>query len=106
MKMKSIYQLSLAFNVSFIAVFAVTYARAAETPIAIAEVKHEGNVDFEKEVLPILRKKCLACHNATEAESDLILETPQTILKGGSEGPAVVAGKSAESLLLMAASYA
>lgn len=69
-------------------------------PIAIAEIKHEGNVDFEKEILPIFRRNCLACHSATEAESDLVLETPQTILKGGSEGPAVVAMKSAESLLL------
>src|SRR5687768_18586275 len=72
-------------------------------PIAIADVKHEGDVDFEKEILPIFRRNCLACHSATEAESDLVLETPQTILKGGSEGPAAVAGKSAESLLLMLA---
>src|SRR5262245_57429729 len=73
-------------------------------PIAIAEVQHQGDVDFEKEVLPIFRRNCLACHSATEAESDLVLESPQTILKGGSEGPAVVAGKSAESLLLKMAS--
>ena len=74
--------------------------------IAIAELKRDGAVDFEKEVLPILRNKCLACHNNTEAESDLVLETPQTILKGGGEGPAVVAGNSAESLLLKVASHA
>lgn len=73
---------------------------ASAEPIAIAEVKHEGPVDFEKEILPIFRRNCLACHSATEAESDLVLETPMTLLKGGSEGPAVVAGKSAESLLL------
>lgn len=82
------------------------FAMAAEPVIPIADVKHDGNVDFEKEVLPILRKKCLACHNTTEAESDLVLETPQTILKGGSDGPAVVAGKSAESLLLKLSSHA
>src|SRR5262245_24636677 len=73
-------------------------------PIAIAEVKHDGAVDFEKEVLPIFRRNCLACHSATEAQSDLVLESPQSILKGGSEGPAVIAGKSAESLLLKLAS--
>ncbi len=77
--------------------------RAAADPIAIADVKHEGDVDFEKEILPIFRRNCLACHSATEAESDLVLETPQTILKGGSEGPSVVAGNSAGSLLLMLA---
>ena len=74
-------------------------------PITIAAVKHDGPVDFEKEVLPILRRSCLACHNATEKESDLILETPQTILKGGSEGPAVVPGKPNDSLLLQLSAH-
>src|SRR5947209_9237435 len=77
---------------------------AAAAPIEIAAVKHEGDVDFEKEILPIFRRNCLACHSATEAQSDLVLESPQTILKGGSNGPAVVAGKSGESLLLKLAS--
>src|SRR3990167_6476137 len=75
----------------------------ADDAIAIAEVTHEGDVDFEKEILPIFRRKCLACHNNTDAESDLVVETPQSILKGGSEGPSVVAGMSAESLLLKVA---
>src|SRR5437773_2849889 len=73
-------------------------------PIDIAEIKRDGEVDFEKEILPIFRRNCLACHSATEAQSDLVLESPQTILKGGSEGPAVVAGKSSESRLLKLAS--
>jgi hypothetical protein len=78
-----------------------TYAPAADSkPIAISEVKRDGPVDFQKEILPILQKKCLACHNATDAESDLVLETPATILKGGSQGPSVVAGKGLESLLV------
>ena len=73
---------------------------AEEGAIAIAELKRDTAVDFEKEILPIMRRKCLACHNNTDAESDLVLETPQSILKGGSEGPAAVPGKGAESLLL------
>jgi WD40 repeat protein len=85
-----------------LAVAAPRFVHAA--PIDIAEVKREGDVDFEKEILPIFRRNCLACHSATEAQSDLVLESPQSILKGGSEGPAVVVGKSAESLLLKLAS--
>ena len=73
--------------------------------IAIADVKHEGPVDFEKEILPVLRRKCLACHNSTDAESDLILETPKSILEGGSSGPGAVAGKADESLLLLVAAH-
>jgi WD40 repeat protein len=73
--------------------------------IEIAQVRHKGPVDFEKEILPILRRNCLACHNTTDAESDLVLETPATIREGGVEGPAVVPGKSSQSLLLLQASH-
>lgn len=81
-----------------------TYAWA-EGPIAIAEIKHEGPVNFEKEILPLLTKNCVACHNNKKAESSLVLETPQSILKGGDSGPAVVAKNSGESLLLKVASH-
>jgi WD40 repeat protein len=77
---------------------------ATAAPIDVAEIKRDNQVDFEKEILPIFRRNCLACHSATEAQSDLVLESPQTILKGGSEGPAVVAGKGAESRLIKLAS--
>ena len=74
-----------------------------EKPIQIATIKRDTKVDFEKEILPIFRRNCLACHNSTEAESDLVLETPKAILKGGAEGPAAVPGKGAESLLIQLA---
>ena len=74
-------------------------------PIEIAEQDRAEPVDFEKEVLPILRKNCLACHNTTDAKSDLVLETPQTIQKGGSQGPVVVPGQSGKSLILQVASH-
>src|SRR3954471_8246203 len=80
--------------------FAAT-ARAEKTaPTPIAQIKHDQPVDFQKEVLPILKKHCLACHNATVAESGLVLENPTRILKGGDSGAAVVPKKSGESLLL------
>ena len=82
-----------------------SYFSAVTSAIDIADVKHEGPVDFEKEILPIFRKSCVACHNATAKEGKFIIETPASILKGGGEGPAVVAGKSAESLLLKLAAH-
>jgi WD40 repeat protein len=83
--------------------------RAAESPggksIPIGKIKHSGAVDFEREVLPILKNNCLACHNQTKPKGSLILETPQTILKGGDTGPAVVPKKPRDSLLLKAAAH-
>jgi WD40 repeat protein len=73
--------------------------------LPVAELKRSEPVDFEKEILPILKNNCLACHNQTKAKAGLILETPQSILKGGDSGPAAIPGKSAESLLLKAAAH-
>lgn len=78
---------------------------AAQTPIPIAKVQRGAPVSFQNEILPILRKSCLACHGASEANGDLILESPQAMLKGGDTGPAVVSGKGAESLLVRLASH-
>ena len=74
--------------------------------LPVAKSTRKSTVDFEKEILPILRANCLACHNTTKAKADLNLETPQLILKGGDSGPAVVPSKSAESLLFEVATHA
>ncbi len=74
-------------------------------PIAIAKIERKTPVDFQKEILPILKNNCLACHNKTTAKADLILETPQDILKGGESGKAVVPKRSGESLLLKVAAH-
>jgi WD40 repeat protein len=82
------------------------FVSAADEAIEIAEINRKDKVDFEKEILPILRRNCLACHNATDAESDLVVETPATLLTGGFDGPSVIAGKGAESLIIKLASRA
>ncbi len=80
-------------------------APASKGPLPIADLKRDSAVDFEKEVLPVFRNNCLACHNTTKAKAGLNLETPQLILKGGDNGPAVVPGKSADSLVFKAAAH-
>jgi WD40 repeat protein len=73
--------------------------------IAFSRLKRSATVDFEREILPMLKNNCLACHNQTKPKGGLVLETPPDILKGGDAGPAVVPGKPAESLLLKAAAH-
>ena len=83
-----------------------TPLRAAEAkPIPVAEVKAGQTVEFGKDVLPVLRANCLACHNQKTAKGDLILETPEAMQKGGESGPAAVPGKGADSLLLLSAAH-
>lgn len=80
-------------------------APAASKALPIAELTRTNAVDFEKEVLPMLRTSCLACHNRTKAKANLILETPADILKGGESGPAVVPKKGSESMLLRVSAH-
>src|SRR5688572_28564668 len=75
-------------------------ASKKSSAIEIAEVKRDAPVDFAKDILPIFRANCIACHNEKDREGELVLETPEAIRKGGETGPAVVAGKGLESLLL------
>jgi len=68
-------------------------------------VRADQPVDFQGQVLPILRESCLACHNRTKAKAKLVLETPADILKGGDSGPAAVPGKGEQSLMIKAAAH-
>ena len=74
-------------------------------PIAVATLEHAGAVDFEGEILPILRRNCLACHSKGNAEAGLVLETPVAIRRGGDSGEAVAPGHADESLLLSVSSH-
>lgn len=79
-------------------------ASAVELPIPIAKLERAEPVDFHKEIVPLLRRNCVACHHERLAEGGLNLETPEKMLAGGDSGPAVVAGDAAASLLLHRAS--
>ncbi|MDX1983605.1 MAG: PSD1 and planctomycete cytochrome C domain-containing protein [Bryobacteraceae bacterium] len=55
--------------------------------------------DYETAAV-ILRAKCMACHSAKSPAAGLSLESREQIFRGGKSGPAVVAGKPVDSLLL------
>ncbi len=61
---------------------------------------------FEKDVLPILKANCFACHGAEKKlQAGLKLTSREDILKGGESGPAVDLKKPDESLILLAINY-
>jgi WD40 repeat protein len=80
-------------------------APAAAPAIAVAALNRGTPVDFEMEILPIFKNNCLACHGQKKPKGGLILETPQTILKGGDSGPAILPGKGGQSYLVQVASH-
>ena len=66
-----------------------------------AEVGRQSDLDFHREVWPILESKCLECHQGSKAKGGLHLDTRAGALKGGeSDGPAIVPGDPSKSALL------
>ena len=59
-----------------------------------------GEVDYETQIKPLLKSHCYACHAALKQEGGLRVDTAALALKGGDGGPAVVAGKPADSPLI------
>lgn len=81
-------------------------AFAIDLPIPIEEPQRDTEVDYHAEVVPLLRRACVACHNEKIAEAGLNMESVAKMLAGGDSGPALVAGDAAMSLLISRASGA
>src|SRR5262245_36950633 len=64
---------------------------------AHAAKMQEGLSLFKAQVRQVLIDKCVDCHGGDEVESGFDLATRKGLLRGGAHGPAVVAGKSADS---------
>lgn len=96
MKPVSIQRISVVVLASGSLVFA---AMAAEQKQPLPPAATHA-VDFPKEIKPILEASCTKCHGRGKSKGDFRIDTRETLLKGGDSGPAVVIGKSRESLLI------
>jgi hypothetical protein len=61
-----------------------------------------AEVDYAREVKPLLAKHCVACHGEARPRGGLRLDTAAMAIKGGKGGPGIVAGKSGESAIIEA----
>jgi len=56
-------------------------------------------VDFDREIRPLLQEHCIECHGAKKQKGELRLDAKPYALKGGHDGPVLVAGDVAKSPL-------
>ncbi|MEX2140230.1 MAG: PSD1 and planctomycete cytochrome C domain-containing protein [Pirellulales bacterium] len=80
----------------------------AESPTSPSPVFSDELLEFfEKEVRPLLDKRCYECHSARakKLQGGLRLDSRAAVLEGGDTGPAVVPGKPKRSLLVDAINY-
>ena len=73
--------------------------------LPIAAPSRQEPVRFQDEIMPVLAANCTACHNQKVREGGLSMDSLDLMLKGGDSGPAVVAGKPAESSLFLRAAH-
>jgi hypothetical protein len=79
----------------------------AISSVALSSFSSQAAVNFEKQILPVLQKKCLDCHSATKVvdgkpkkpKGDLRLDAAWAMLKGAENGPSVVPGNLAQSYM-------
>ena len=67
--------------------------------LLLAQSSPPSEVDFERDVQPILRRNCQGCHGAAQQMGGLRLDAKATTFKGGVSGPSVKPNNTAESLL-------
>jgi hypothetical protein len=70
-------------------------ARSEVNPDGLAKAKRT-----QHDVIPVMLLHCTICHGLHKQEGGLDLRTPESILKGGKSGPAIVPGKPDASLLV------
>jgi uncharacterized protein DUF1553/uncharacterized protein DUF1549/cytochrome c len=87
--------------------------------IALAMTLHAGGVTaaapadeakiafFEKTVRPILIKRCYECHSVESGKSKggLLIDSRDAVLKGGDNGPALIAGNLEKSHIIESVRY-
>src|SRR5262245_43282217 len=77
---------------------------AADKPAQPIDKDHAAKMTrglalFKEQIRPLLTRRCLRCHGGKSTESEFDLHDRDGLLKGGLTGPAIVPGKSRDSLL-------
>src|SRR5262249_1819180 len=59
-----------------------------------------SEVEFARDIQPILESRCWSCHGTTKQKSGLRLDQRDGALMGGDSGPVILPGKSSQRELL------
>ncbi len=73
--------------------------------VAGSVLADDREVVFRESIEPLLKAKCISCHGLEKQEGGLRLDSRERALQGGENGPAFVAGKPGESLLIRAVKF-
>ena len=75
----------------------ISSAIAALVATAVSMSAAPQEVDFSRNIEPLLHKRCYGCHGSVQQMNGLRLDDKESALKGGYSGAAILPGKGAES---------
>src|SRR3954471_8435742 len=75
-------------------------AAAATLLAASTSFAQTPGIDFDRDVKPLLRDKCVGCHGPSQQNGGLRLDRRQAALLGGGNGVAILPGNAARSPLM------
>ncbi len=81
----------------------IAVSAEAEDPSSITSSDRAdgtGKIDFQQDVAPLVRAKCIECHGPATQMADLRLDEAQHAFKGGESGEPIAPGDSDASLLV------
>ena len=81
-------------------IFYRRYSLVALVVAASIRASASAAPDFEREIAPILIKRCLECHNEREVAGGLALTSRAKTIGGGDSGPVIAPGEVDQSVLL------
>ena len=73
--------------------------------LLVAPLLAQESRNFEDHILPLLREHCANCHRPGKTRGGLDVTTMEKLEKGGSAGPAVIAGLAENSRLFRAMAH-
>jgi len=59
-----------------------------------------ATVSFASDVMPIIQSRCVRCHGDDRVEEGLLMRTYEELMAGSDNGPVIIPGNAAASLLV------
>src|SRR4051794_38711883 len=84
----------------------IRFARLTLLVFAAAAAQGNESPDYARQVRPILKHHCYACHGALQQKAGLRLDTVASIRKGSESGPVIMLDQPDKSPLLARVSTA
>ena len=88
-------------RIAIVAAIVLAAGICAATGVVIRGQPATQTPSYNRDVFPILRDNCLACHSSAAKMGGLVMESYEMLLKGGKDGQVIVPGKASESRMIL-----